>query len=64
MSKSSKNAKLIKNENMRKFLFCLVFAILLSNTGKAYADQRVVTSYIISDVWYENIFTFLHSDLV
>lgn len=27
-----------------------------SQTGKQYAVQRVVTSHIISDVWYENIF--------
>ncbi len=27
-----------------------------SQTGKVYANQRVVTSHIISDVWYENIF--------
>lgn len=27
-----------------------------SHTGKQYAIQRVVTSHIISDLWYENIF--------
>ena len=27
-----------------------------SQTGKEYGVQRVVTSHIISDVWYENIF--------
>ncbi|WP_449536276.1 hypothetical protein [Ferdinandcohnia sp. Marseille-Q9671] len=30
--------------------------MFVCNTGKAYAVQRVVTSHIISNVWYENIF--------
>ena len=29
---------------------------IVCHTRKAYAVQRVVTSHIISDVWYENIF--------
>jgi len=41
---------------MRKLFISLLVTILLSHTGVAFAVQRVVTSYIISDVWYENIF--------
>lgn len=41
---------------MRKFFIGLFIMILVCHTGKVYAEQRVVTSYIISDVWYENIF--------
>ncbi|MFC5604559.1 hypothetical protein [Sporosarcina koreensis] len=41
---------------MRKFIISIVVTILLCPVGVALAVQRVVTSYIISDVWYENIF--------
>lgn len=41
---------------MKKFFICLLAMILVCQTGKAYAFQRVVTSHIISDVWYENVF--------
>ncbi|KAB2336341.1 hypothetical protein F7731_12725 [Cytobacillus depressus] len=41
---------------MRKFFIGLIITFLVCHTGKAYAVQRVVTSHIISDVWYENIF--------
>jgi hypothetical protein len=41
---------------MRKFFIGLLTMLLICHTGKAYAAQRVVTSYMISDVWYENIF--------
>lgn len=41
---------------MKQFLIYLVIMILICQTGIAYAVQRVVTSHIISDVWYENIF--------
>jgi hypothetical protein len=30
--------------------------VLVCHTGKVHAAQRVVTSHIISDVWYENVF--------
>lgn len=41
---------------MKKIFICLLLMILVFQTGKAYAIQRVVTSHIISDLWYENIF--------
>lgn len=41
---------------MKNFFICLLLMILVCQTGKAYAIQRVVTSHIISDLWYENIF--------
>jgi hypothetical protein len=41
---------------IRKYFLSLLVMILVCLTGKAYAAQRVVTSYIISNVWYENIF--------
>ncbi|GAA0336163.1 hypothetical protein GCM10008967_28180 [Bacillus carboniphilus] len=41
---------------MKKIILCLLLYILCSQTGKAYATDRVVTSFIISDKWYENIF--------
>lgn len=41
---------------MRKLFIGLFIMFLVCYTGKVSADQRVVTSYIISDVWYENIF--------
>ncbi|MEH7226770.1 hypothetical protein V7112_23510 [Bacillus sp. JJ1566] len=41
---------------MKKLLVGMLTMLLICHTGKAYAIQRVVTSYIISDVLYENIF--------
>lgn len=41
---------------MKKLFACIFVAFSLCHTGNALAAQRVVTSYIISDVWYENIF--------
>jgi hypothetical protein len=41
---------------MIKFLLSLSIAILFCIIGKAFAVDRLVTSYIISDVWYDNIF--------
>lgn len=41
---------------MKKFLIDLLTILLICHTGRAYAVQRVVTSHIISDKWYENIF--------
>ncbi|MEH7502277.1 hypothetical protein V7152_09670 [Neobacillus drentensis] len=41
---------------MKKFFIGLLIMFLVCPIGKAYAVQRVVTSHIISDVWYENIF--------
>lgn len=41
---------------MKKFIISILVMLLLCHTGIALAIQRVVTSHIISDVWYENIF--------
>jgi len=41
---------------MKKFFIFLLIMTIVCHTRKAYAVQRVVTSHIISDVWYENIF--------
>lgn len=43
-------------KTMKRFFVCLLIMILVCQTGKVYAIQRVVTSHIISNVWYENIF--------
>lgn len=43
-------------KKIRKYFLCILIIIFVCNTGKAYAVQRVVTSHIISNVWYENIF--------
>ncbi|MDP5277241.1 hypothetical protein [Chengkuizengella axinellae] len=41
---------------MKKFFIGLFIMILVFHTGKVYADERAVVGYIISDVWYHNIF--------
>ncbi|WP_389219279.1 hypothetical protein [Cytobacillus mangrovibacter] len=41
---------------MKKFFIGLFIMVIVFQTEKAYAIQRVVTSHIISDVWYENVF--------
>ncbi len=41
---------------MKKYILILLMALLLWDTGKAYAVDRLVISHIISDKWYENIF--------
>ncbi|SDN49564.1 hypothetical protein SAMN05518871_105276 [Psychrobacillus sp. OK028] len=41
---------------MKKFYIYILLMILVCQTGTAYAVQRVVTSHIISDLWYENVF--------
>lgn len=45
-----------RGENNEEFFLCLLIMAFTSQTAIAYAAQRVVTSHIISDVWYENIF--------
>ena len=41
---------------MKKIFTGVLVTLLICPTGVASAVQRAVTSYIISDVWYENIF--------
>ncbi|SFA99834.1 MULTISPECIES: hypothetical protein [unclassified Bacillus (in: firmicutes)] len=41
---------------MKRFAVILLIYILICHTGKAYAADRLVTSYIISDKWYDDIF--------
>jgi len=41
---------------MKNFFIGLLAMFLICHTGKVYAVQRVVTSHIKSDEWYENIF--------
>ena len=41
---------------MGKFFIGLFIMILFFDAGKAFAANRAVVSYIISDVWYDDIF--------
>lgn len=41
---------------MNKFCLGFLCMLLVCDTGKAYAAERIVTSHLISNVWYENIF--------
>lgn len=41
---------------MRAFFLGLSIVIIFCNTGKAYAVDRAVVGYNISNVWYNNIF--------
>ncbi len=41
---------------MKNLLIGLLIMFIVWPIGNTYAAQRVVTSHIISDVWYENIF--------
>lgn len=41
---------------MKRVLVILFIFILICHRGKAYAADRLVTSFIISDKWYDNIF--------
>ena len=41
---------------MKTFSLCVLAMLVICHTGKAYAVERVVTSHIISDVWYDDIF--------
>lgn len=43
-------------KTMKKLYIVLLIMFLVCPLRTVYAVQRVVTSYIISDVWYENIF--------
>lgn len=47
---------------MNKSFISFFLMILLCDTSKAFAADRAVVSYIISDVWYDDIFLIADKD--